>query len=201
MTQNTVAIPALRADTVLAPAWHTAVEYFDRGALVLDLRDRTLTELDAHQSWILSRLDGQCTVAQVTKDYAADFALPHGEAFDIVQTICRRLLAAHFIRLVRGSWKGDEMGINRYVQNPDVNLREEDEDGALLFNPDTGRVQLLNSTGLYIWKLCADGHTTSEIIAAFRSDFDEVPEDKITADVELFISQMMDSGFIGIETA
>jgi len=93
------------------------------------------------------------------------------------------------------------MGINRYVQNPDVNLREEDEDGALLFNPDTGRVQLLNSTGLYIWKLCADGHTTSEIIAAFRSDFDEVPEDKITADVELFISQMMDSGFIGIETA
>ena len=71
-------------------------------------------------------------------------------------------------------------------------------DGALLFNPDTDRVQLLNNTGLYIWKLCTDGCTAREIVAAFKADFDEVPEDEVMADVEEFINQMLDSGFIGI---
>ncbi len=195
---TTIASPSLNTGAVFVPAWHIAIEYFDTGALLLNLRSRTLTELDARQGWILGHLDGQRTVAQVAEDYAAAFALTYEEAIGMVRTICETFVKAQSLRLVRGSWKGEAMDVTRYVQNPDVNLREEDEDGALLFNPDTNRVQLLNSTGLCIWKLCAEGRTVSEIIEAFKADFDEVPEDEVAADVEEFINQMMDSGFIGI---
>lgn len=87
------------------------------------------------------------------------------------------------------------MDTTRYIVNQDVNLREEDEDGALLYNPDSDRVQLLNSTGLYIWKLCQQGRTVSEIITALQADFDDAPVDAIATDVEEFVTQMIDSDF------
>ena len=40
------------------------------------------------------------------------------------------------------------------IRNPDVVLREEDQDGALLFNPDTNQIRVINPTGLFIWKHC-----------------------------------------------
>jgi len=185
-------------DAVFAPARHIAVEYFDSGALLLDLRRWTLTKLDDRQGWILGHLDAQRTAAQVAEAYAAAFAVTYEQAVDKVRTTCERLLKAQSLRLLRGSWKGDGMDASRYVQNPDVNLREEDEDGALLFNPDTDRVELLNSTGLYIWKLCAEGRTISEVVAAFKADFDELPEDEVASHVEEYINQMVDSGFLGM---
>ena len=89
-----------------------------------------------------------------------------------------------------------------YIVNSDVNLREEDEDGALLYNPDSDRVQLLNSTGFHIWKFCAQGHTISEIIAALQADFDDVPVDAIATDVEEFVTQMIDNEFfVALQTS
>ena len=45
--------------------------------------------------------------------------------------------------------------------NPDVVLREEFDDWAILFNPDTGRGFGLNPTGVYLWKIF-DGKSTTE---------------------------------------
>jgi hypothetical protein len=77
-------------------------------------------------------------------------------------------------------------------------LREEDEDGALLFNPDTDQIKLLNQTGYYIWKKCKKECRIDQIIEAFKKDFDEVPVDQVKNDVEEFIKQMLESGFMGI---
>ena len=65
--------------------------------------------------------------------------------------------------------------------------REEDEDGALLFNPDMDQVQLASKTGFYIWKLCAKECTVSDIINAFENDYDDVPEQEVILVVEDFI--------------
>jgi len=190
-------------DIVLMLARSVAVEYFDSGAVLLDLRTRTLTELDARQSCILRYLDGQRTLAEVAKDYAATCGSLYGEAVAAVHALCEQLLQERSLRLVRGSWKGYIVDTNAtsagttFQQNPDVNLREEDKDGALLYNPDTDRVQLLNSSGLYIWKLCREGRTVGEIVAALRADYDEVPEGEVAADVEEFIQEMTGCGFIG----
>ena len=47
---------------------------------------------------------------------------------------------------------------NLLIRNPDVVLREEDPSGALLFNPDTNQIRVINGTGLFIWKHCDGKH-------------------------------------------
>jgi len=84
-----------------------------------------------------------------------------------------------------------------YLINPDVVLREEDPDGALLFNPDTNDVKVLNASGLYIWKLCRANQTRSSIAKAIKSHFQEVPEKQAEEDVLRFLTQMTESGFLG----
>ena len=58
----------------------------------------------------------------------------------------------------------------RFLRNPDVVLREEDpEEGALLFNPDTNQVKVINTTGLFIWQQCGEAHTLDEIISEVQA--------------------------------
>jgi hypothetical protein len=184
-------------NAVFVPAQHVAIEYFETGALILNLRSRTLIELDSREGWILRNLDGQRTVDQVAIGLAETFKIPYNVAMQAALATCDKLGESRCLRLVQGAWRGDTVDDTRYLQNPDVNLREEDEDGALLYNPDADRVQLLNTTGLYIWKFCAQGHTTGEIISALKADFDDVPEDALAADVEEFVNEMIDTGFLG----
>ena len=51
----------------------------------------------------------------------------------------------------------------KFLRNPEVVLREEDDDGGLLFNPDTNQVKVVNSTGLFIWKQCDGSRNLSDI--------------------------------------
>lgn len=88
--------------------------------------------------------------------------------------------------------------IIEYIINPDVVLREEDQDGALLFNPDTNDVKVLNTTGLFIWKLCQKkSQKLSAIVKALKDSFDKVPVDEAETQVKDFIKQMESTGFIG----
>ncbi len=86
----------------------------------------------------------------------------------------------------------------KYIQNPAVNLREEDEDGALLFNPDSNRIQLLNNTGFFIWQLCSEGKTSLEISEAVKREFSDVPEEQVNEDIKQFLDEMTEIGFIEI---
>jgi hypothetical protein len=183
--------------TVLSLKQNYTVEFFKTGALLLNFQTREVTETDTQQAWILKELDGRRTLDLVVKNYSEFFSLTPRQAKDEVIKICERLLNDLSLLEIKESKKGEAMSTKRYIQNPDVNQREEDEDGALLFNPDTDQVQLISKTGLYIWKLCIEPHTVEEIVNRFREDFDEVPEDQVTTDVEEFLKQMVDSGFIG----
>jgi len=83
-----------------------------------------------------------------------------------------------------------------YRQNPDVALREEDESGSLLFNPDTGEVLVINDTGRYIWKACKGGASMDDIQKGIRKVYKDVPEE-ILHDVQEFMTIMTGGGFIG----
>ncbi len=85
-----------------------------------------------------------------------------------------------------------------YDRNPDVVLREENEDGALLFNPDTNQIKVVNSTGLHIWQLC-DGHRdVPAIVEEIQQVFDGVPpETNLNDDVEQFLDVLLKVGLIG----
>lgn len=84
----------------------------------------------------------------------------------------------------------------QYLINPDVVLREEDGDGALLFNPDTNDVKVINNTGLFIWKFCNKQKTVVEIIEGLKGSFEQIPDEEVLNDAKQYISQLVDHGFI-----
>jgi hypothetical protein len=92
--------------------------------------------------------------------------------------------------------------VSSFLRNPDVVLREEDPDeGALLFNPDTSQVKVINTTGLFIWQYCDEARTVDEIISEVKKNFDEVPLEQVAQDVREFFDGMLANGFIGIVEA
>jgi hypothetical protein len=92
----------------------------------------------------------------------------------------------------------DQTNLNqRFLCNPEVVLREEDEDGGLLFNPDTNQVKIINTTGLFIWKQLIGGGTVPAIVDALQRSFEEVPQAEVLNDVQEFIQTMFRTGFVG----
>jgi hypothetical protein len=84
------------------------------------------------------------------------------------------------------------------VRNPDVVLREEDPDGALLFNPDTNQIRVINTTGLFIWKHCDGKKDMPTIVIALKKTFNGVPETEVEGQVKAFVDDMQSNGFLGI---
>ena len=84
-----------------------------------------------------------------------------------------------------------------YVQNPDVVVKEEDEDGALALNPDTDQVLVLNPSAVFIWKQCDGTKDIHAIIRAVENAFDQVPENEVAEQVTEYIDRMVQYGFIG----
>jgi hypothetical protein len=91
----------------------------------------------------------------------------------------------------------DPVMVAKYLCNPDVVLREEDDDGGLLFNPDTNQVKVINSTGLLIWKQCESVCGVEEVVKYICQMFDDVPQSEIEQDVREFIDGMVQTGFFG----
>jgi len=61
--------------------------------------------------------------------------------------------------------------------NPAIILREEFDDWAILFDPDSNTVFGINPIGVIIWK-CIDGRRTMrDIMKMLHKDLDDVPED------------------------
>lgn len=87
-------------------------------------------------------------------------------------------------------------GETAYLRNPDVVLRQEDENNSLLFNPDTGEVLVINDTGRFIWDLCTEGVTLDDIIHEFSVNYDLLPA-SLMEDIDSYISIMTEGGFIG----
>lgn len=82
-----------------------------------------------------------------------------------------------------------------YLRNPDVALRDEDQSGSMLFNPDTGEVLVINETGRFIWDLCANWSSIDEMALRFHDAFENLPEN-LFEEVSRFVTVMAKGGFI-----
>ncbi|MBW6485878.1 MAG: SynChlorMet cassette protein ScmD [Syntrophobacterales bacterium] len=72
---------------------------------------------------------------------------------------------------------------------PLIVLREEFDDWALLFNPDTGNTFTLNPWGVFIWKLLDGQQTLAAITEAIREAAEDVPAE-VESQVEEFIREI-----------
>lgn len=84
------------------------------------------------------------------------------------------------------------------VANPLVVLREEFDDWAILFDPDSGDGFGLNPIGVFIWKRL-DGHRgVSDILKELREKCEEVPEEA-EDHLQGFIQDLVTRGLAGYE--
>lgn len=89
---------------------------------------------------------------------------------------------------------------DRPVANPIAVLREEFDDWAVLFNPDTAEALGTNPVGVAIWRQLDGSHTVAEIVANVQKGFDQSPEN-IFEEIVAFLTQLMEKGFVGLAVA
>jgi SynChlorMet cassette protein ScmD len=89
-----------------------------------------------------------------------------------------------------------ETTIKRPVVNPSIVLREEFDDWALLYDPDSGEAYGLNPIGVTIWKHLDGGHEVDDLVGVITGQFDHVPED-VKAHIEEFLDSIIKRGLAG----
>ena len=86
---------------------------------------------------------------------------------------------------------------DRPVINPVVVLREEFDDWAVLFNPDTAAAIGINPMAVMIWKRLDGTRTLQDVVAAIEQDYADVPG-SVANDVVTFVDQLTQQGFVGM---
>ncbi len=73
--------------------------------------------------------------------------------------------------------------------NSKIVFREECS-GALLFDPDTGSIKVLNETGKFIWQNLTVNSSKELLLEKIMDNFDLVDRNKIEEDLEKFLEEL-----------
>jgi len=84
------------------------------------------------------------------------------------------------------------------IANPVVALREEFDDWAVLFNPDTAEAVGINPVGVALWKLMDGERSLEDLEVEINHHFSDVPDSAIE-DVSRFVDDLTQRGFVGCE--
>jgi len=84
------------------------------------------------------------------------------------------------------------------VINPVVVLRKEFDDWAVLFNPDTAEAVGISPVGVAVWEALARNREPKTVIEHVKLQFSNVP-DTVETEIDAFISELAERGFIGFE--
>ncbi|HXX53889.1 MAG TPA: SynChlorMet cassette protein ScmD [Thermodesulfovibrionales bacterium] len=87
---------------------------------------------------------------------------------------------------------------DRPVANPFVVLREEFDDWAVLFNPDTASAVGINPVGVMVWKLMDGKRSIDEIVSEVKTSFEDVPAG-VFEEIGIFVDTLAEQGFVGYE--
>jgi len=82
------------------------------------------------------------------------------------------------------------------LANPIAVLREEFDDWAVLFNPDTAEAVGINPVGVAIWKELNGQFTLNDITAKIQVQFANVPG-SAPQEIADFITDLEQRGFVG----
>ena len=84
------------------------------------------------------------------------------------------------------------------IANPCVVLREEFDDWAVLFNPDTADAVGTNPVGIAVWKLMDGKRTIEDIASEIKKSFEDTPN-STSNEIAAFVSTLAENGFVGLE--
>lgn len=83
----------------------------------------------------------------------------------------------------------------RYRRNEEIVFREED-DGAFLFDPDSGDLRYLNQSGKETFLMLGEDQDVNRVIHRMIELYPDVEPQKIEADVEDFVKDLEENRFI-----
>ena len=177
-----------------------AIEDFGDRSLVLLCDSLRLRAIRAEAKAWLGLLDGERTVRDIARAVAAGGAVPEG---GLVAPIAEALLQMESHGVVRRVAKliqeGPEpMNEAKYLVNPDVSFRQEDDDGGILFNPDTDSLEVLNPTAAAIWAFLAAPRARNEVVAHLCETCADASPGQVEKDVGEFLDSLLQKGFIGV---
>ncbi len=92
----------------------------------------------------------------------------------------------------------DIMSGKKPVANTQTVFREEIDDWAVLFDPDTGDSFGLNPVSAFIWKHLDGKHTLDDILAEMRKGCKDVP-DEAGEHMKTFVEELISKGYAGYE--
>jgi SynChlorMet cassette protein ScmD len=86
------------------------------------------------------------------------------------------------------------------LANPLIVLRKdfEDDDWAILFDPDKGNAFGLNPVSVFIWQRLDGQHSLSDILKEVQASYHGVPQEA-EVHIQEFIDQLMKKGLAGYE--
>ena len=88
--------------------------------------------------------------------------------------------------------------MNKPIANPNVVLREEFDDWAVLFNPDTADAIGTNPVGVAVWKRLDGTRSLADIVSEIKNSFEDTP-DAAFKEIAAFVNRLAESGFVGLE--
>jgi SynChlorMet cassette protein ScmD len=87
---------------------------------------------------------------------------------------------------------------DRPIASPIVVLREEFDDWAVLFNPDTADAVGTNPVGVAVWKRMDGKRSIEDIVSEIKNSFEDTP-DSAFKEIAAFVNTLAESGFVGLE--
>jgi len=81
----------------------------------------------------------------------------------------------------------------KIIINSSIVLREEFDNWAILFDPDTEKIFSINPVSVLIWKLLNGKHTTDDIVNKLQERCENMPKD-CAKFVNNFISELIKEG-------
>jgi len=87
---------------------------------------------------------------------------------------------------------------DRPISNPIVTLREDFDDWAVLYNPDTADAMGINPVGVAVWKRMNGKRSLEQIVTEIGNSFEDVPGGACD-EIVSFVNSLAENGFVGLE--
>ncbi|NCA81150.1 MAG: PqqD family protein [Opitutae bacterium] len=178
----------------------TAIEDFGDRSLVLLCDSLHLREVNGRSKQLLELLDGERTVQDIAWAVAAGCGVPAREMLAPIAEALREMERHGIVRRVVDlkMERPEPMNAAKFLVNPDVSFRQEDDDGGILFNPDTDSIEVINPVAVAIWTFLAAPRTQAEVVAHLCEVCEGTARAQVEKDVDEFIGSLLKKGFIGV---
>ena len=84
-----------------------------------------------------------------------------------------------------------------YKQKETIQLHQEYDDWAVLFDRETNQSLVINPVGIVIWQVLKEKSTLTELVKAVRRTFEDVPPE-IGEDVCEYLDGLVQGGFVSV---